>query len=454
MGRLRLRMAPDRLSLSGLGGWLLFAVLAADVLRAAPGASVPSGSGFPFWAACVIGTVTALAIATLLAARLRPSDPWLRPLEAFAILAVVTMVMTDFTIAWQPFRDTLIYLKAGEHFREGSPVYMQVQMTVVPEDRSNYPFLYPPFTLPLFAALSLLPRAAAEALWLVGSVVLGLTALRLFGLPRRWAIGALLWPPLFQGLWVGNVAVPALALFAAGPWLGAGLILGAAFKSYTGLAAIWLVPERRWRAIATGVAALLLIAVATLPLTGLALWSDWLKSLGIYQASQPGLPTLYGFGLPAYLPFALYGLLSAAAIVMALRVRGRESLARLGAATVVASPSLFGHGLLIAVPSILSLRSPWLWLAIGFLSTPAGLQWWGAIAVVVASWFVPAMRRTVGRAEPLHPLEADRQVWPELSGEGRSGRSGHRQVVDAGLAIREGIPERIPDGLDSDSPIA
>ena len=113
------------------------------------------------------------------------------------------------------------------------------------------------------------------------------------------------------------------------------------------------------------------MALVTLPLTGLSLWSEWLSSLGVYQASQPGLPTLYGFGLPRYVPFALYGLLAAAAVVLALRVRGPDSLARLGAATVVASPSLFGHGLLVAVPSMLSLRSPWLWLAIGLLSTPS-----------------------------------------------------------------------------------
>ena len=454
MGRLRRRISPNLLSASGTGGWLLFAVLAADALTVAPYTSVPNGSGFPFWAACLIGTVASLAIASLVAARLRPSAPWLRPLEAFAILAVVTMVMTDITMAWQPFRDVLIYLKAGEHFRAGSPVYMQTQMTVVPDDRSNYPFLYPPFTLPLFAALSLLPDAAAEALWLVASLGLVLLALRLFGLPRRWAIGALLWPPLFQGLWVGNVAVPALVLFAIGPWLGAGLILGAAFKSYTGLAAVWLLPERRWRAIVTGVAGLVLVALVTLPLTGLSLWSEWLSSLGVYQASQPGLPTLYGFGLPRYVPFALYGLLAAAAVVLALRVRGPDSLARLGAATVVASPSLFGHGLLVAVPSMLSLRSPWLWLAIGLLSTPSGLQWWWAVVVVAASWFVPAMRRPMGQAEPLHPLRADQQAWPGLAS-GRPGwRLRHREVEDAGLAINEGLPERIADGLDAHRPIA
>jgi len=250
-------------------------------------------------------------------------------------------------------------------------------------------------------------------------------------LPRRWLAPALLWPPLFQGLWVGNVAVPALALYALGPWLGAGLVLGGVFKSYTALGALWLVRERRWRQIAAGVGAMVLLVAATLPLTGATLWSDWLNSLGIYQTSQRSLQSLYGFGLPRFVPFDVFVAAAVAAVVVALLARGRESLARLATATVIASPSRFGHGMLMAVPSLLSLRSPWLWLAVGFLSTPDGLQWWLAIVVVAASWATPAMRRASpigagspggGRVadEPLHPLKAGQLTWPRFSVEGEA----------------------------------
>jgi hypothetical protein len=408
-------------ALGGSGGWLLVALFSAEVVVVTRTTDVYGGWGIPYWGAWLVVAAATIAVASLLVAHLRPSAPRLRPVEVLALLVVVAMVLTDVSMAWEPLRDLGIYLKAGEHFRDGSAVYMQTPMTVQPIDRTNYPFLYPPCTLPLFGALSLLPVVLAQTLWVGCSLGLGLLGLRLFGLQRRWLVPALLWPPLFQGLWVGNVAVPALALFALGPWLGACLVLGAVFKSYTGLAALWLVRERRWMQIGAGVGALFLFVAATLPLTGLGLWTDWLNGLLTYQTSQASLAALYGFGLPRFVPFAVYAALAVAAVVAALMARGTESLARLGTATVVASPSLFGHGLLVAVPSMLSMRALWLWLAVGFVSTPSGLQWWLAVVVVAASWAVPEMRRSVAAGtdapEQLHPLGAAPRPWPGFAGE-------------------------------------
>jgi hypothetical protein len=258
------------------------------------------------------------------------------------------------------------------------------------------------------------------------SIGLALTALRMFGLPWRWVVPALLWPPLFQGLWVGNVAPAALVLFALGPWLGAGLVAGAIFKSYTGIAALWLVREKRWSAIAWGAAAIAVLALLTLPLTGLDAWRAWLDGLRQYQASQPLVPVLYGFGLPKFVPFWAYAALAVLAVAAALLRPGREGLARLGTATIVASPSLWGHGLLVALPSMLTLGSPWLWLAIGFTAVPDGLQWWWAIGLIVASWLLPSLRRPAGGGAPgekatagddgmdeLHPLPAGTGPWPQ-----------------------------------------
>jgi len=80
----------------------------------------------------------------------------------------------------------------------------------------------------------------------------------------------------------------------------------------------------------------------------------------------------------------------------------------------------------MAAPSLLSLRSPWFWLAVGFLSTPDGLQWWLAVVVVAASWAMPSMRRvsaagsTSGSAtatEPLHPLGESGSLWQRRADE-------------------------------------
>ena len=413
---------PPRLSLEGRGGWLPVGLIGAYLVWNARDRSVPLGPGVDYAPAWAISVVVALLAASVLARHFRPARPWLRPVEAAAILAAAAMVLTDLTMTNQPLRDLGIYLKAGQHYLAGNPVYLQAPMTARPADLTNYPFLYPPPTLPPFAALSMLPTPIAQAIWVGGSLALGLAALRIIGLPWRWTILAVAWPPLFQGLWVGNVAVPALALFALGPWLGEGLVVGAVFKSYTGLAALWLARERRWRQIATGVAVIAALGLVTLPLTGVGQWNAWVEALRLYQSSAQNVPALYGFGLPRFVPFWVFVALAAAAVLAALRPSGRESLARLGTATVVASPSLWGHGLLVAVPSMLSLRAPWLWLAIGITSAPDGLQWWYAVALIAASWSVPEMRRPEATAngpeeagvppgEPLHPLAANLLPW-------------------------------------------
>jgi hypothetical protein len=413
MVRLRTADPLRHLPLESLGGWLLVALLAVDVLNVTKGLGLhlPNQTEVHYWIVWLVAVAGALLVASLLAARFRPAAPWLRPVEVMAILAITAMVLTDATMTVQPLRDLGLYLKAGQHYMAGSPVYLQSPLTELPVDLTDLPFLYPPFTLPFFGLLSTLPVLLVQAIWFYGSLGLGLLALRWLGLPGRWAVLAVAWPPLFEGLWVGNVAVPALVLFALGPWLGAGLVLGAAFKSYTGIAALWLVKERRWVEAGVGVGALLALAAVTLPLTGIDLWWKWLDGLRFYQSSA-----LYGFALPRYVPYAVYVALTVVAVVAALRARGRESLARLGTATIVVSPSLFSHGLLVAVPSLLGLRSPWLWLAIGFVSTPVGPQWLLAVGVVALSWVAPAMRHPASpvtrAAEPLHPLGAAGTVWP------------------------------------------
>ncbi len=386
---------PSRLTdADGLGGWLLVGLTVAYLVGVTWWRVVPIGPGvgfLPAWIALVALCGTAAVWLRSGAGRR------VRPLEAAALVAVPGMLLTDLSMTYQPLRDLGIYLKAGAHFLAATPVYLQAPIDVRPADLSNYPFLYPPLTLPFFAALSALPQMLAQAAWVGGSLALGLAALRSMGLRWRWVFLAILWPPLFQGLWVGNVAVPALALFALAPRYGGGLVVGGVFKSYTGIAALWLVRERRWLELLGGVAIVVVLGLATLPLTGPQPWLDWLDGLGFYQASQANLPILYGFGLTEYVPAWLFLALGAAAVLAAIAVRGRAGLARLGTATIVASPSLWGHGMLMAVPSLLYLRPAWLWLALAVTAAPDGIQWWWLVAVVAASWAVPAMRRD---AEP------------------------------------------------------
>jgi len=215
---------------------------------------------------------------------------------------------------------------------------------------------------------------------------------------------------------VGNVAVPLGLLFALAPWFGAGIVIAAIFKVYSGIAALWLLRERRPVELAIGVAIVAALALATLPLVGTGLWVAWLRGLDVFRQSQPLLADyLYGFGLPRYVPEWLVVAVAALLALVALRSRGREGLARLGLVTVVASPSLYAHGLIVAVPAFLSLRSLWLWTALAITSVAPGIAWWAAVVLVVAAWWLPRLRRepTAGpAAERFHPLAPGEAVWP------------------------------------------
>jgi hypothetical protein len=219
----------------------------------------------------------------------------------------------------------------------------------------------------------------------------------------------LLWPPIFQGIEVGNVAVFTGLLFALGTRIGAGLVVTAIFKLYSGLAGLWLLREGRRSQFAAGIALIVGLALITLPVTGLDRWREWLAGLDWYRASQPLLPaSLYGFGLPRYVPFLVFVIVAVAVAAAALRGRGDDGLARLGIATIVASPSLYSHGVIVAMPSVLRLDTLWLWVTLGVTSVAPGLGWWIAITALVVAWFGPFRRPA-----PADAVDVDEAVRPD-----------------------------------------
>ncbi|HEY3523107.1 MAG TPA: glycosyltransferase family 87 protein [Candidatus Limnocylindrales bacterium] len=318
------------------------------------------------------------------------------PVAVLVVAVVAGMVLTDLTLVpTQAFRDLGIYFKAGQHFVAGRAVYQTGLTTSVPVDRTDYPYLYPPFTLPFVGLVSAVPLPIVEAVVTVVGVAALFVAFRLIGIRPRWWVPLLLWPPVFQGLYVGNVVVFTTLLFAAGPWFGAGLVLAAAFKAYSGLAALWLVRERRWHQLALGIAALVVVSIVTLPLVGIDQWRAWIAALDAFRRSQAVLPEyLYGGALPRYLPWVVSSALAVLAVAAAAFARRTEGLARFGVATVVASPSLYGHGFILALPAITTLRLRWAWLALGLTTiSPGGANTWAAIVLVALSWVLLVLRR-------------------------------------------------------------
>jgi hypothetical protein len=404
-GRLR-PIADDR-------RWLVPLGLALYVPTTTWSWNLPSENGIPFnW------VWLGLASTTLVAWRLRRGA--LDPIAAAAIMAITAMVLTDVAVLGsQAVRDLELYVKAGESWLVGAPVYQHVPMAVAPTDLSNYPFLYPPLTLPLFGALAILPFPAAAGLWVFISAAAVIAGLRWVGLSWRWCLVILAWPPIFLGLFVGNVSIPLFALFAVAPWRPALLAIPPIFKLYSGIAALWLLRREHWRAAILGGIVVVGLCVVTLPVVGPELWFDWVRGLQTYQVSQQLLPNnLYGYGLARYMPFVAFIGVAILVTVLALRARGRrEQLARLGVATLTGSPSLFAHGYVVALPAMLRLDTPWFWVAFGLTTVVPGPAWFGAIALIVWSWFEPSLRKSRG-FDPYHPLGVASTPWPGAVAEG------------------------------------
>jgi hypothetical protein len=361
--------------------------------------------------------LAAVAIALLFRRRLSPT-------EVMALEVLATALLADNLMGHDWQRDLHIYLTAGANFINHAAVYTTEPLHGQPASGVEFlPFLYAPPTLPFFGLMSELPRRAMDVLWvtaLAGAVVV---SLRAFGLPWRWAVVALVWTPIEQGLYSGNIVIPSLLLLAAATRQGAGLVFGPLLKPQNGIVTFWLVRERAWRSLGAGIVAMLVLVVATLPLTGVDLWHKWFQGMVALQESMQYSPGLYGVGLGRYMPLWVFAGIAVLTVFGALLAHGREGLARLGLASVVASPALYIHGFVFAIPSFLRLRAEWFWLAAGLVACGS---WPGpelALAVGVAAWFVKGLDRRedlhaaalVGGKRPLHPLGDPVEPWPAAS---------------------------------------
>jgi hypothetical protein len=369
------------------------------------------------------GPIFLAATVLVLAIRRRVS-----PTEVMALQVLAIALLSDYLQArdWQ--RDLHIYLTAGANFIHNLPVYTTEPLHATPKSGVEFlPFLYAPPTLPLFGLMAEVPRRVMDVVWVVASVAAVVASLRAFGLSWRWALLALLWTPIEQGLYSGNVVIPSLLLLAAATRVGGGLVLGPVLKPQNGIVSLWLVRERAWRALGAGLLALLLLVAATLPLTGTDLWRNWIEGLVALQGSMQYSPGLYGVGLGRYLPLWAFAAVAAFTLVAALWAGGREGLARLGLASVVASPALYIHGFVFAIPAFLRLRADWFWLVAGL--TAIG-RWPGpelALGVGVAAWFLKGMALGPGAEQatetatdgstrrPLHPLGDALEPWPSAT---------------------------------------
>jgi hypothetical protein len=317
--------------------------------------------------------------------------------------------------------DVEIPLRAADRWLAGETPYL-AEAFKAPPGRA-LPFLYPPYTLPFLGALTILPRTLVDAVMVVALLVSGIVACRRLAIPWLWIPLVLAWPPFSEGIFSGNVQVAIFAafvylFFAPGgtPWRArprdisdpatSGLMVG-------GLATIvgaikvsqphaWIAALRhRPRAALAGFVVVAVIAAATVALTGIDLWWDWLAQLRL--ASDPTWDE-GGIAMTRYLPVAV-GLAIAVACVAAVPfVPMRAAGAWIGILSVVGSVSLHTFGLLFMLPAMLLIRRE-IALVVAILVTTYTLEGtWAAIVICTvafaASSHWPTLRETTLVAEP------------------------------------------------------
>ncbi|GIW20577.1 MAG: hypothetical protein KatS3mg065_0873 [Chloroflexota bacterium] len=352
-------------------------------------------------------------------ARVRLHPQSVRLLRAGLLMVAVATTMPSAVLLLQhhPIAvDLEIPLRAAQRWLRGEPPYLAsaFEVTGGPE----LPFLYPPVVLPILAPLVDLPRWLLSAAWLSICVGCALYALARFRVPAAWWPLFLLSPPFLEPLLGGNVQLVMLALFAwlffrGGPgpafsplprdptaterpgWaIGLGASLIAAFKVSQAHAWGYLL-IRRPRAALVGAGLLVAVAVATLPVTGIGLWLDWLGQLR--RAADPAW-LAGGISVGRYLPAVValaVSLGSALALALVPRRRAGEWI---GILTVLGAPSLHVFGVLPMLPAFLRVRRELALVAAAFVGTLTEPGLWLAVALVAVSY--------VGGTRWPHLLEA------------------------------------------------
>ena len=344
-----------------------------------------------------------------------------RVLRAFlwALAGAVSLAgARDLLAGYPPFVDIEIPLRAAERWLAGGEPYLASAFLAAPG--YDLPFLYPPFTLPLVAPLTVLPREAAWGIWLAVCLGAALVVARRLGVPWAAVPLVLLWPPFAEAILGGNVQVLLAAAFVllffrapVRPWApsardpasadrpaGADGVLGAAIPALKlSQPHAWVaLLRRRPKAALAGLVVVAALAVVSLPLVGIDAWVAWTEHLR--RAGDPAWP-IAGASLAAGMP-AVVGL-AVAALTAGLCLL--VPVARLGAwtgiLTVVGAPSLRMFGVLFALPAMLTIRRELALLAAAMIATYTLEGLWMGLSLVLGTLLV-AERYPVLR-EPVTP---------------------------------------------------
>lgn len=252
-----------------------------------------------------------------------------RPVQIAALAVVAALVLafralqlTLFTRQIQWGYDFSAYWAAGASVLNGASPYQVHQLAGPYAPQEQFLYLYPPPLAALVAPLSaLFPNDYRAAAWLwtgLGAVVLTLSVLALWRSERlgerfpvlagrgRWLLvaAAFAFPPVVGELVLGNVHLVLLGLLtlawlgirrgdARGDWI-AGLAVGVAtiIKVFPVVLLLWFLLTRRYRAAAGVLVGAAVLALVTLPVTGIEPWLQYPTVLANLSAPADTRDTL------------------------------------------------------------------------------------------------------------------------------------------------------------------
>jgi hypothetical protein len=345
----------------------------------------------------------------------RPNRLLLAGLLAVYALVALKSLFDTVLLPGEAGNDLEISLRAGERWLAGVQPYLP---TFDSGPGPDSPFLYPPYTLPVIAILTSVPRVLLVPIWIAVMLMASIFAARRLRIPWEWLPLVLIWPPFAEGIVVANVQVLLFAAFVVMFFVAvgdrwspterdiaepreSGVLIG-------GLATIvgaikvsqphpWLYALRhRPRAALGGAIVAVMIVGLTLPLTGVELWFDWLGQL--QRASDPDWH-YGGFALSRFLPAPQLGLLVAAATVVGVWFVPRARAgAVIGVLSVIGALSLHTFGLLFLVPAMLYIRKELALISAICIATYSYEGMWAGI-ILVSVGTLYASRDATGRAK-------------------------------------------------------
>ncbi len=316
--------------------------------------------------------------------------------------------------------DALIPLQAAARWVTGGQPYLASAFAAPPG--YDLPFLYPPPVLVAVAPLLALPAGLVVLAWMAAGAAAAFLAAARLGIPRRWIIVVLAWPPFAEAILAGNLQTVLFLAFVllyasppsrARPWRPAprdprdasrpavvdGLLAASMAALKLSQAFAWAnVLRRRPRAALAGAAVAVAVALVTLPVVGTELWRAWVEQLG--RAADPTW-TLGGAGLETLLPGPGRYVLLAVGLALAFLAPADDAGASVGSVMVVFGQSLRMFGVLFLVPAMLRVRREVALVSATLIATYTLPGLWIGIALVVGTHL--ASRRWPDLLEPAGP---------------------------------------------------